>query len=189
MSKTIKPMKQLTFDSLSATATNQNKKTSLVAQKQIYITKMETITGIDELILKTSFRLEPSYRAFSKIKADLFFEDTSISTVFIQVIQGSLGTNELEYSWIMDTKGIAEGTYHLKVEMYEVWSSGEKLCQTNREATVNYVPQTRQARLIKIPLVKSVTRTDITIISNQEKQLYSNIEKAAKKEQSAFGAN
>jgi diaminopimelate epimerase len=144
---------------------------------------MESVTGIDELTLKTNFKLEPSYKTFSKIKAELFFEDTSINTVFIQVLQGALGTNELEYSWIMDTKGIVAGSYHLKVEMYEVGSSEEKACQTSCKITINYVPQTRHSRLIKIPLVKSVTRTDLTIISNQEKQIYLNIEKAAKREQ------
>ena len=74
-------------------------------------------------------------------------------------------------------------TYHLKIEIYEIWSTGEKLCQTTREITVKYVPQTRQSRLIKIPFVKSVTGTDLAVISNQDKQIYLDIEKAAKKEQ------
>jgi hypothetical protein len=144
---------------------------------------METATKIDELVLKIGFKLEPSHRAFSKIKADLFFEDTSISTTSICVLRGPLGTNELEYNWVMDTKGVAEGTYRLRVEAYEMWASDEKLYQTVREITVNYVPQTRQSRLIKIPFVKSVTRIDLAIISTQEKQLYVDLENAVKKEQ------
>jgi hypothetical protein len=83
MSKAVKSIKQLTFDNLPATATKQDTKTEAVSQKQISITQMETITRIDELILKISFRLEPSWRAFSKIKANLFFENTLFSTVFI----------------------------------------------------------------------------------------------------------
>jgi hypothetical protein len=183
MAKSTKPMRQVTFDSFSATSTKQNIKPTSVTQKRICITKMESVTGIDELVLKVSFKLEPSYRAFSKIKAELFFEDTTISEVLIQVLQGSLGTNELEYSWVMDTKGIVEGTYRIRVEMYEVWSSDERLCQTCCERTVKYVPQTRHARLIKIPFVKSVTNTNLAIISDQEKQIYIDIEKATKREQ------
>jgi hypothetical protein len=182
MSNPAKSIKQLTFDNLPAAATKQDTKTEPVIQKHICITQMETITIIDELILKINFKLEPSWRAFSKVKADLFFEDTQISTISIGVLQGPLGTNELEYSWIIDTKGIAEGTYHLKVDMYETWSSGEKLCQTSREVTVKYVPQTRQSRLIKIPFVKKVIGADLAVVTNQEKQIYTDIEKAVKKE-------
>jgi hypothetical protein len=115
-------------------------------------------------------------------KSELIFEDTPISSVSIGVLQGSLGTNELEYSWVMDTKGIVEGAYRLMVEMYEVWSSGEILCQTNQEITVDYVPQTRQSRLIKIPFVKKVIDADLEVVSSQEKQIYMDIEKAVKKE-------
>ncbi|MDR2720421.1 MAG: hypothetical protein LBC03_06435 [Nitrososphaerota archaeon] len=144
MSKPVKPLKQVTFDSIPATtATKQDPNTKSTIQKQICITEIKTTTKIDELILKINFKLEPTYQAFSKVKADLFFENTPISTTLIRVPQGPLGTNNLEYKWTIDTKGIAEGTYHLKIEIYEVWSSGEKLCQTTREITVKYVPQTR----------------------------------------------
>jgi len=183
MSKTGKSVKQLTLDSLPTTPIKQDPKTKTTIQKQIYITHMETNTRIDELVLKISFKLEPSWRAFSKIKADLSFEDTTISSILIRILQGPLATNELEYSWIMDTEGIAEGTYRLKIEMYEEWSSNERLHQTSREITVKYVPQTRQSRLIKIPFIKKVIGTDLAVISTQEKQIYENIEKAIKKEQ------
>ncbi|MCL1978333.1 MAG: hypothetical protein FWG55_09595 [Candidatus Bathyarchaeota archaeon] len=183
MAKLAKPIKQLTLDSLPATSIKQDTNTKPAVQKQIHITKIEATTRIDELVLKVSFRLEPSWRTFSKVKADLFFEDTHISAVSIQVLQGPLGTNELEYSWVMDTKNIAKGTYHLRVEMYEAWSSDERSCQTIREITVNYVPKTRQERLIRIPIVKSVTGADMAVISNQEKRLYLDLEKAMKKEQ------
>ncbi|MDR0318504.1 MAG: hypothetical protein LBI09_00510 [Nitrososphaerota archaeon] len=186
MSKAAKQLKQLTFDSLPATpTTKQDTKTRQAIHKQICITKMETTTGIDELALKINFKLEPSHRAFSKIKAELYFENTRINTVTIQVLQGSLATNELEYSWIMNTKGVSEGAYHLKVEMYEHWPSSEKLYQTTRELTVKYIPQTRQARLIKIPFIKKVTGTNIAVITNQEKQIYKDLEKTAKKEQTS----
>jgi len=183
MSKTGKAVKQLTFDRLPTTPIKQDPKTKTTLQKQIYITHMETNTRIDELVLKISFKLEPSWRAFSKIKADLSFEDTTISSVLIGVLQGPLATNELEYSWVMDTEGIAEGTYRLKIEMYEEWSSDEILYQTSREVTVKYTPQTRQSQLIKIPFIKKVIGADVAVISTQEKQIYTNIEKAIKKEQ------
>ena len=62
-------------------------------------------------------------------------------------------------------KGIAEGNYLIRVEMYEPWSSGEKLNFTSKEIAVQYVPQTRADRLVKIPTVKSVAGTDLTVVS------------------------
>jgi len=40
--------------------------------------------------------------------------------------------------------------------MYEPWSSDEKLNFTVKEIVVDYIPQTRESRLVKIPTVKSV---------------------------------
>jgi hypothetical protein len=182
MPKTVKPAKQLTFDSLNSAPQKQaDPKTA--PQKQIIITQMETSTGIDELTLKIGFRLQPSRLAFSKVKADLFFETTHISSALIRVLQGPLATDESEYTWVFDMKGVPQGVYRLKVEMYELWSSDEKLNQTSRELTLDYVPQTRQARLVLIPTVKSVAGADLAVVSGKEKTVYSDIEKTAKKEQ------
>ena len=79
-------------------------------------------------------------------------------------------------------KGIGAGNYLIKVEMYELWSSGEKLNFTLKEITVQYVPQTRESRLVKIPTVKSVAGTDLTVVSSSAKNIYHEIEQDLKKE-------
>ncbi|MDR2700558.1 MAG: hypothetical protein LBC12_07170 [Nitrososphaerota archaeon] len=53
MSKSTKSIKQLIFDNLTTTVVKQDVKTKSVVQKQICITKIESVTGIDELILRT----------------------------------------------------------------------------------------------------------------------------------------
>jgi hypothetical protein len=47
---------------------------------------------------------------------------------------------------------------------------------------VEYVPQTRESRLVKVPIVKSVAGTDLTVVSELEKDIYREIEKTMKKE-------
>ena len=79
-------------------------------------------------------------------------------------------------------KGIAAGEYLIRVEMYEPWSSGEKLNFTSKEVTVHYVPQTRAERLVKIPTVKSVAGADLTVVSSSAKDIYREIEQDQKKE-------
>jgi D-aminopeptidase len=79
-------------------------------------------------------------------------------------------------------KGIPAGAHKIKVEMYELWSLGEKLSQTAKEVTVDYVPQTRADRLVKVPIVKSVAGTDLAAVSESEKNIYREIEATEKKE-------
>ena len=79
-------------------------------------------------------------------------------------------------------KGILAGIYTLKVEMYELWSTGERFFQAKKESTVDYVPQTRESKFIKIPTIKSVAGTSLSVISELEKNLYNEIEKTIKKE-------
>jgi len=82
-------------------------------------------------------------------------------------------------------KGIAAGLYRLKVEMYELWSTGEKLNQICSELNLDYVPQTRQSRMVRIPTVKSVAGADLSVSSASEKKVYSELERTVKKEQSS----
>ena len=79
-------------------------------------------------------------------------------------------------------KGIIAGEYPIRVEMYEPWSSGEKLNFTFKEIAVQYVPQTKEARLVKIPTVKSVAGSDLTVISSSAKDIYREIERDQKQE-------
>jgi hypothetical protein len=49
--------------------------------------------------------------------------------------------------------------------------------------TVDYVPQTREYGLVKVPSVKSVAGKDLVVDSELEKDVYRGIEKTIKKEQ------
>jgi hypothetical protein len=79
-------------------------------------------------------------------------------------------------------KGIATGAYLIRVEMYELWSDGEKFSFTQKEATVQYVPKTRESRLIKIPIVKSFGEPSLVVVSESDKEVYREIEETMKKE-------
>jgi hypothetical protein len=39
--------------------------------------------------------------------------------------------------------------------MFELWSSGERLTQAVKEVNIDYVPQTRESRFVKISTVKT----------------------------------
>jgi hypothetical protein len=66
--------------------------------------------------------------------------------------------------------------------MYEPWSSGEKLNFTAKEITTQYIPKTREARLVKTPTVKSVVGNDLTVVSSNAKNIYRQIDRDQKQE-------
>jgi hypothetical protein len=150
--------------------------------KAIVINKISDTTKEDELALKVDFSLLPSKTSFSKINLDLFFQEHLLNSATISIPQSTLLNDTSEFPLILDMKGIASGEYQIRIEMYELWSSGEKLNFTFKEITVQYVPQIRAERLVKIPTVKSVAGSDLTVVSSSVKSIYRDIEQDQKQE-------
>jgi hypothetical protein len=148
----------------------------------IIITQIQHTTKEDELSLKIAFKL-PHEKSFSRVQSNLFFDNIPINSVLVQMLRGPLATAESEFSAILDMRGIAAGPHTIGVEMYGLWSEGERLCCTYSELTISYIPWTRQLRLVKIPIVSSVAGADLAIVSNSQREIYSDIEKTVKKEQ------
>jgi hypothetical protein len=127
--------------------------------------------------------LVPSKYSFSKLKLDLWFDNQRIKSFSIRIPQSPLAKDEFELTPVLDMKGIPPGTHSVKVELYELWSSAEKLLQTFGEVIVDYVPLTRESRLVIFPSVRSVVGADLAVFSESEQDLYRDIEKTTKKEQ------
>jgi hypothetical protein len=186
MPKKLKLPKQLTLGNLPKAPKKEPARTTApIREKLIVITEIGTLTKEDELALKVGFKLFPSKNVFSKVQSDLWFDEQQISSVAIRIPQGHLAADDFEFSPVLDMRGIPAGSYIIKVEMYELWSSGEKLSKAVKEVTVEYVPQTRQSRFVKVPIVKSVAGTDLVVVSELEKDIYRRIEKTIKKEYSS----
>ena len=181
--KSLKPFKQLTLDSLPNPPKKEPAEApSSTQKKQIIITEIVAVTKEDELALKIGFKLLPSKTAFSKVKSNLWFDDQQISSVSISIPQSPLASNAFEINPVLDMKGITAGSHTIKVEMYELWASGEKLNYTSKEVTVEYIPKSREDRLIRVPIVKSIAGTDLAIASDSEKGIYHEMEESIKKE-------
>ena len=182
MPKNLKASKQLTLDRLPVAPKKDPTATGQAQEKRIIITEIGTLTKEDELALKVSFKLFPAKTAFSKVQLDLWFDNQKISSVSVRIPQGPLAADDFELTPVLDMKGIPAGFHTIKVEMYELWSSGEKLSQAVKEVAVDYVPQTRESRFVKVPSVKSVAGKDLAVVSELDKDIYRGIEKTMKKE-------
>jgi hypothetical protein len=183
MSKKTKFPKQLTLDNLPDAKEKPIQISAPIHVKRIIITEIGTLTKEDELELKVDFTLVPSKYSFSKVKLDLWFDNQRIKSFSIMIPQSPLAKDEFELTPVLNMKGIPAGNHSIKAELYELWSSGEKLLQTFGEVIVDYMPLTRESRLVKIPSVKSVVGADLAVVSESEQDLFRNIEKTTKKEQ------
>jgi hypothetical protein len=179
----IEQSKQTTFDNLPEPPEKEIVEPPVQAQKQIEIVEVNTETREDELKLKVWFRLHPSKIAFSRITAELHFDQHHFHTVPLKILPSSLTKEDLEFNRVLEMTGIASGPHTIKVEMYETWGSDEKLTSASKEVTVEYVPVRREDRhLIKVPFVKSEARADVAIVTEAEKNIYRETEETMKKE-------
>ena len=178
----VKRAKQSTLEDLSFQFNINRAKEANKPTKTIVINNIADTTKEDELALKVEFSLIPSKVSFSKINLDLYFQEQLINSTPLYISQSSLLGDSLEFPQFLDMKGIGAGNYLIRVEMYEPWSSGEKINFTTKEITVQYLPQTRIERLVKIPTVKSVAGVDLTVVTSIAKNIYREIEQDLKKE-------
>lgn len=178
-----KQSKQTTLDrGLKLPRNEQAEAVDSERKKQIMITEIDIGAGEDELRLKVAFRLMPSKSAFSRLKAELFFNSQALKTLNLRVLQGALASDESEFRSVFDMKGIGAGVHVIKVEICEVWDSREKFGCNSREVAFDYVPVTREDRLIKIPIVKSVSGANLAVMSDSARDIYRDIREAEKKE-------
>ncbi len=178
----VKQMKQSTLEDLSFQFNINRNKETIKSTKEIVINSVSETTQEDELAFKVEFSLLPSKASFSKVNLDLYFQEHLLNSTAISIPQSNLLNDTFEFLVIVDMKGIGAEEYLFRAEMYEPWSSGEKLNFTSKEIAVQYVPQNREGKLVKIPTVKSVAGTDLTVVSSYAKNIYHKMEQDQKQE-------
>ena len=177
----IKQSKQTTFDTLPAVHEKPSPKVEAYSNKQITIIGVSTQAREDDLELKVGFKLVPSRASFSKIIAELYFDGQKLYCKTVRIPQGSLSADELELPDALDMRGISAGKHLIRVEMYELWNSEEKLNCASKEVTIDYVPVRRQDRFIKIPIVKNPSG-EIDVVLESERNVWREIEEDHRKE-------
>ncbi len=178
----IKQPKQSTLDNLIFQFNIQKSTASTKPEKANVINDITNIFRENELALKIEFELLPSKTSFSKIKLDLYFENQLINYTTIGIPQSTLLTDNFDFPIVLDMRGISAGMCQIRVEMYEPWSSVEKLNFTAKEIVVDYIPQSMESRLIKIPTVKSIPGSNLTVVSSSARGIYRELQQDLKRE-------
>jgi hypothetical protein len=178
----MKQSKQSTLDNLSFQFNIQKPTISVKPEKAIVINRIVDSLRESDLEMNIEFALLPSKAFFSKINLDVYFENQLLKSTTLGIPQSPLLNDNFDFPLLFDMRGISAGTYLIRVEMYEPWSSDVKLNFTVKEIVVNYVPQTRESKLVKIPTVKSIAGSDLTIISSSAKEIYRELQQDLQKE-------
>ena len=150
--------------------------------RQIIITKLGSTLVWEDLFLEVEFKLVPNKNAFSKIKANLLFDQRVTKSFFFDILQSFGSTKEFSLKTTLDLKGLPSGVHSIKVEIYELWSFPEKHNRTEKEITIEYTPQTKKASLRKVPIVTKVQGDDLAVVSDSERRIYEEIQETVKKE-------
>ncbi len=182
MKTDVSQSKQSTLDDLSFQFNIERSTQVTRPTKTIIINQISHKIEKDELTLKVEFALLPSNTAFSKINLDLYFDDQLINSTTLCVPQSALLNDNLEFSTVLMMKGIVAGSYPIRVQMYELWDSSEKLCFNEKEIVVEYVPQTKESLIAKVPTIKSVSGADLKVVSSTAKNINKEIGQGPKQE-------
>jgi hypothetical protein len=175
--------KQTTLETLPEAPQKESIETVVNKPKKlIVITDIGFVTKEDELALRIEFGLFPSKKLFSKIRTELFFDGQKLRSVSIMIPQTPLASDDFELTTVFDMKGITAGSHVIRVEMYELWDSGEKFTCASKEVRIDYVPLRREDKFIKVPTMKNVAGKDLVVVSESEKDIYREIDENIRKE-------
>jgi len=191
--KNHKPFKQLKLDSLLSETdrslletrnkqdrVNVDTETLPFRSKQITITQLvPTTKNYDELNVDADFRLDPSKKEFSKIRYTIWFDGQKAYSDLIEIPQSLIASDEFQMKRILDLRGMPPGIHTVKIELCDLFSPS---C-ASKETTIEYKPLTKEERFRIIPTVKKTEGVDISIVSNDEKEVFREIEDALRKEQ------
>jgi hypothetical protein len=135
-------------------------------------------------LLFKGFKLLPSRTAFSRLHADLCFDEQKIDSLHFSILHGPLATDTCEFSSVLNLTGVSQGKHALTAELYESWSSTEKLTQTSKTVDVDYVPVKRADRAINVRIIRSNAGRDLAVVSDEEKHIYREINEQIRRDAS-----
>jgi len=177
--------KQSTLDNVSFQFNIPKPKLSGEPTKAIIINEIISSVKDDEFTLSVDFTLIPSKASFSKVNLDLFFDDQLLNSLTLRIPQSTLLNDKFVYPLALNMKGISQGNYLIRIEMYELWSSDEKLNFTSKTIVLDYIPQTKETRLLKVPIVKHIADSNLTVVSSSARTIYQELERDQKRELSS----
>jgi len=155
-------------------------KVVLLMIKHVTITELNATMKGDNLILDAKFKLKPSRRIFSRIKADLYFDGHHLKSFYLGIPYYFARREEFPLRSILSLEEISAGRHTIKLEMLGLWPSAGP--SDIKEATVEYQPFVKPPMARAIPIIKKIEGPKIAVVTDEAKKLYQEMKERWKKE-------
>jgi hypothetical protein len=152
----------------------------VIILKSVEITELNTTVEADDLIINAKFKLAPSKRIFSRIKADLHFDGKLVKSFYLGIPYYFTRYNEFPLKAILNLEEINPGSHTIELKMLGLWPyAGPSDC---KEAIFEYQPLATAIKVREIPKIKKIEGPDIAVLTSESKKLYEEMKERWKKE-------
>lgn len=148
--------------------------------KHVTITKLEATVKRTNLILIAKFKLAASKRIFSRIQADLYFDEQHIKSFYVGIPYYFAGKKEFPLRSLLSLEEISAGSHTIKLEMCGLWHYATP--SDLKETTIEYQPPVKTKITRKVPKVKKIDGPHIAVVTDEAKKLYREMRERWKKE-------
>jgi hypothetical protein len=148
--------------------------------KQVIITKFEATVEGENLILKALFKLAPSKRVFSRMRADLRFDEHFLKSIYVGMPYYLARQQEFPLQTVLGLEDISAGKHTIRLEMLGLWPSAGP--SDFMEASFEHEPLRKVFRARAIPTIKKFEGPSIGVVTDEADKLYGEMKDRWKRE-------
>lgn len=152
----------------------------MIILKSVEIIELNTNVKTDDLIISAKFKLVPSKRIFSRIKADLYFDGKLVKSFYLGIPYYFTRYEDFPLKAILNLEEINPGSHTIELKMAGLWPyAGPSDC---KEAIFEYQPLATAIKVREIPKIKKIEGPDVAVLTSESKKLYEEMKERWKKE-------
>jgi len=148
--------------------------------KEVSITALNAAVKREDLILNAQFRLAPSKRIFSRIRANLHFDGQFMKSFYLGIPYYFARQEEFPLRTLLSLENVSAGTHTVKLEMSGLWPSASP--SDIKEITFDYQPPDEAPIAGAIPIIKRIEGPSIAVVTDEAKRLYQEMRERWKRE-------
>jgi len=138
--------------------------------KEVSITDLSATVKREDLILNAKFKLAPSKRIFSRIRANLHFDGQFIKSFYLGIPYYFARQEEFPLRTILSLEKVSAGTHTIKLEISGLWPSAGP--SDIKETRIEYQPIVEVPIAGAIPTIKKIEGPGIAVVTDEAKRLY-----------------
>jgi hypothetical protein len=148
--------------------------------KEVSITDLNAAVKREDLILNAKFKLAPSKRIFSRIRANLGFDDQLIKSFYLGIPYYYASQEEHPLRTLLSLENVNAGTHIIKLELSGLWPTAGP--SDTKEITFEYQPLVEMRITGAIPTLKKIEGPCVAVETDEARRLYEKMRQRWKRE-------